>query len=100
MTEMDQIIDYVYAAALDRSTWPTAIQAIQTYFGGSSTGLYLADLKQGNVSLVHLRGIDPDYVDSYVEQYLKDNPWSYVGEFQRTGRVRTDQSLDAHYNEP
>jgi DNA-binding CsgD family transcriptional regulator len=97
---MDQIIEHVYAAALDRSGWPTAIGAMQSYFRGISTGLYLADLKHGQVSLVHLQGIGPDYVDAYVDRYLQDNPWSSVRELQATGLVRTDASLDEHHNTP
>lgn len=97
---MDQIIDHVYSAALDRSAWPTAIGAMQAYFRGSSAGLYLADLKQGQVSLVHLQDIAPDYVDVYVDRYLRDNPWSGVRELQSPGRVRTDSSLDEYYNSP
>lgn len=100
MRSMDQIIDHVYAAALDRAAWPTAIGAMQTYFRGSSAGLYLADLKHGQVSLVHLQDIDPDYVDTYVDRYLQDNPWSGLPELQAPGRVRTDSSLDEYYNSP
>lgn len=100
MNQMDRVIEHVYAAALDRSVWPTAITAIQSYFSGSSAGLYLADLRNANISLVNLQGIAPDYVDTYVDRYLTDNPWSYVPELQLPGRVRTDQSLDQYYNEP
>lgn len=97
---MDQVIEHVYAAALDRSAWPAAIGAIRTYFSGASTGLYLADLRQASISMVHLEGIAPDYVDTYVDRYLTDNPWSFVAQFQLPGCVRTDQSLDQYYNDP
>jgi DNA-binding CsgD family transcriptional regulator/PAS domain-containing protein len=96
---MDQIIEHVYAAALDRSAWPTAIDAIQNHFSGASTGLYLADMRQASISMVHLQGIAPDYVDTYVDRYLTDNPWSFVADLQLPGRVRTDLSLDQHYND-
>lgn len=100
MSQLDRIIDYVYDAALDNAAWPQAIGAIRTYFGGTSTGLYLADLQRGSVALVHICGIDPRFVDSYVDRYLQDNPWSRVAEMQQPGCIRTDVSLDRHFKRP
>lgn len=100
MNGFDQIIENIYSAALDPEAWPVAMRSLQRRFDGVSTGLYSADTVAGTVSLVHLRGIAPDYVDSYVDRYLRDNPWSAVPELQRPGRVRTDKSLDRHYGRP
>jgi DNA-binding CsgD family transcriptional regulator len=100
MNGFNQIVEDIYSAALDASAWPQAMRSLQRRFGGTSAGLYCADIQSGDVTLVHLRDIDPDYVDCYVDRYLKANPWSAVPQLQAPGRVRTDTSLDEHYARP
>lgn len=100
MDGLNALIDRVYSAALDHDAWPTAVGAMQSHFGCSSAGLYTADMQEGNVALVHVRDVDPSYLDSYVDRYLRDNPWSRVPESQRLGHIRTDRYLDEHYNSP
>lgn len=95
-----KIIEQIYMAAVDVGMWPDTMQSMQQMFRCTSAGMYSADIRQGKVSLVELRDIDPGYVHTYVDQWLRDNPWSDVPEFQVPGRIRTDQSLDMHYNRP
>lgn len=99
MLVLDDIIDRVYEAALDPGGWSGALTSLQAYYRASSVGLYSADLERGAVRLIHLQDIDPDYVASYVERFLLDNPWT-VPELQAPGAIRNDRSLDDYYGAP
>lgn len=100
MEKLSRIIEHVYSAALDRSAWPTAVRSLQQYFDCASAGLYVANLRKGTANLVHVSGIDPAYVQAYIDDFLQDNPWSGAPELQALGRIRTDRSLDEYYEQP
>ena len=100
MDDLSRIIENTYSAATDPAAWPVVVDSLQAYFRCSSVGLYNADLRRGTVSLVHVRDIDPAYVRVYVRHYLRNNPWTRVPALQAQGRIRTDRSLDEHYNDP
>lgn len=100
MDRTGPVIDSIYSAAIDPGAWSQAIQSLQAQFGSNATGLYSVDARHSRVSVIELRDIDPDYVRTYVDHYLSDNPWSPVAEFQRPGVVRTDRSLDEYYQQP
>lgn len=96
MRVLDDIIDRVYAAALDPSGWSAALTSLQSHYRASSVGLYSVDLERRSVRLIHLQDIEPDYVASYVDRFLIDNPWT-VPELQAPGAIRNDRSLDEYY---
>lgn len=95
-----RIIDQIYAAALDVNAWPAVLRALQKLFDCNAAGLYAADMMNGRVSLIELRGIDPDYLERYIADHLLDNPWAKVPELQRQGHIRTDLSLDEYHRSP
>jgi DNA-binding CsgD family transcriptional regulator len=100
MDKSGQLIDQIYGAALDGGAWPVALQTFQELFACNSVGLYSVNLQQPGAALVAMRDIEEDWIDRYVEQFLYDNPWMRVPEYQVPGRVRTDRSLDEHYRQP
>lgn len=95
-----RIIDQIYAAALDVTAWPAVMHALQQLFHGIAVGLYTADKSNGRVSLIEVRGVDPGYLERYIAEHLLDNPWAKAPQLQRQGHIRTDRSLDEHYNSP
>ncbi|OOG25370.1 hypothetical protein B1C78_06870 [Thioalkalivibrio denitrificans] len=100
MDALNQLIDRIYAAAVDATVWPEVMESLQDAFRCTSVGLYCADMHSGDVSVVELRDIDPGYVRDYVQYYMRDNPWCRVPELQVPGCIRTDRSLDAYYKRP
>lgn len=100
MDSTSHLIDQIYNAATDAAVWPDVVRSVQAMFRSKSVGIYCADMRDGQVSLVELRDIDPAYVRDYVDHYLCDNPWLAVPELQVPGRIRTDRSLDEYHNEP
>lgn len=100
MNELGPIIEQTYSAAIDPAAWPDLVGSLQKHFACTSAGLYNTDPRRREISIVNLRNIDPTYVQLYIDQYLYDNPWQRVPELQALGVIRTDASLDEHYNEP
>ncbi|HET8699840.1 MAG TPA: hypothetical protein VFO94_20325 [Gammaproteobacteria bacterium] len=100
MERLIQIIDQMYAAALDQTAWPAVVHSLQAYFRCASSGLYNQHLGRRDVTLVHLEGIDPYCVRSYVTDHMSSNAWSDAPHLQAPGRIRTDQSLDEFHNQP
>ncbi|KAA3629812.1 MAG: helix-turn-helix transcriptional regulator [Proteobacteria bacterium] len=97
------IIAQIYSAALDASAWPVALTSMQEQFGGIASGLYTFETTQRrtpNVSLLHLRGVDENYLSSYIERFLQRNPWAKIPELQAPRTIRTDRSLDEYHGTP
>ena len=100
MDKVSQVIDRIYAAALDASVWPEVIDNLRSLYDCRAAGLYAADMASGRVSILGMRGIDPGEIRSYVDHHLLDNPWTEVPALQRPGVIRTDRSLDEHRRQP
>ncbi|MCW8908214.1 MAG: hypothetical protein OQL28_13255 [Sedimenticola sp.] len=101
MENHHQLIDQIYAAALDPSVWPLVMQSMERKFGGIACGIYTSSQSISRVSLTELRGIDPALLDIYIGHYLmRDNPWREVPALQRQGCVRTEASLDRYHGRP
>lgn len=100
MDRISQVIDRIYAAALDASVWPEVTESLRSSYDCRAVGLYAADMSSGRVSILGMRGIDPGEIRSYVDHHLLDNPWTAVPALQRAGVIRTDRTLDEHYGQP
>ncbi len=100
MDRISQVIDRIYAAALDASVWPEVTESLHASYDCRAVGLYAADMGSGRVSILGMRGIDPGQIRSYVDHHLLDNPWTEIPALQRAGVIRTDRSLDEHHNRP
>ena len=100
MDATSQIIDRIYGAALNVTAWQGTLRVLQARLNGIASGLYSVDMASGQVSLVELCSIDPEYHQRYVDDYLHDNPWARAPALQQPGCIRTEQSLDAYYNSP
>ncbi|WP_275098317.1 helix-turn-helix transcriptional regulator [Sedimenticola hydrogenitrophicus] len=100
MERHQQLIDQIYAAALDASGWSLVMESMEQKFGCIASGIYTAHPYSGRVSLTELRGIDAELLETYIAHFLLDNPWQAVPSLQRQGCVRTDASLDRYYKQP
>lgn len=100
MDRTSQIIDRIYAAALDASAWPALVDALRSLYDCGAAGLYAADMERGKVSIFGMQGIDAGQIRSYVDRHLLDNPWTAVPELQRQGAIRTERSLDEYHRRP
>lgn len=100
MDRISQVIDRIYAAALDTSVWPEVTENLRSSYDCVAAGLYAADMDSGRVSILGMHGIDSSQIRSYVDHHLLDNPWTAVPATQRRGVIRTDRSLDEYHGRP
>jgi DNA-binding CsgD family transcriptional regulator len=79
------LVDRIYAAALDPEVWNEVAEGVSEIFGGSPTllGFLLQGQDHGSLGERYAVGLNPDYLDRYIEHLLKDVPWSthHVGRF-------------------
>lgn len=94
------LLEQIHSASLDARAWPTVVRSLQTRFNCASAGIYGAAHEEGDAVVLHLADIDPAYVREYIGRFLGDNPWLRVARLQARGAIRTDRSLDEHYNDP
>jgi DNA-binding CsgD family transcriptional regulator len=100
MKTTSQLIDQIYAAALDPAGWSVALKSLQDFFQSLSIGIYSVDLHGQKATPLDLQNVDPDFVRTYIDQYIYDNPWIGIPELQVPGLIRTDSTLDQHLNSP
>jgi DNA-binding CsgD family transcriptional regulator len=77
MEEADQLsslIGDVYDASLDPSLWPSVLEGISSFVPGSSVNLFSQDALKHTANVHYIHGIDPAYIKSYNEIYIKLNP--------------------------
>ncbi len=100
MDRLSRLIEKIHSASVDARAWPSVVRSIQAHFHGASAGIYGATPEEGEARLLHLADIDPAYVNQYIDRFLPNNPWLRVERLQEPGVIRTDRSLDEHYNDP
>lgn len=100
MDRLSRLIEKIHSASVDARAWPSVVHSIQAHFHGTSAGIYGAAHEEGEARLLHLADIDPVYVNEYIDRFLPNNPWLRVERLQEPGAIRTDRSLDEHYNDP
>lgn len=100
MTTAAQLVEDIYAAAVDAGGWAQVMGRLQQQFSCRAVGLYTSDLASGHVSQIQLRDMDPAWVDDYIQHHMLDNPWLAVPALQVPGIIRTDESLDQHHGQP
>jgi DNA-binding CsgD family transcriptional regulator/PAS domain-containing protein len=96
----DNVVDRIYTAALDQDAWAPAIEGMEQMFDGHACGIYVSELHRQEARLIHIRGMDPDYLAYYIAHYLFDNPWTKYVRLQRPGAIRTEHTLDEFHNDP
>lgn len=96
----DTVVDRIYTAALDRDAWAPAIQGMEQLFDGHACGIYVSELHSQDAQLIHVRGMNPNYLAYYIDHYLFDNPWKNLARLQSPGVIRTEHSLDKYHNNP
>lgn len=77
MNETEQFSDLVgdvYDTTLDASTWPRVIPKLADFIGASVINLFAQDALKKNANVLHIHGIEPAFVESYMAKYIKLNP--------------------------
>jgi DNA-binding CsgD family transcriptional regulator/PAS domain-containing protein len=89
------LVESIYAAALDPEGWGAVMELVRRRFATSAEALYFLDFEPRRVRTVHLRGITDHWHRSFDEAYFTpDNPWCvHSARLHRPGVVRTNERL-------
>jgi len=94
------LVDRIYAAALEPDVWNEVVEGVSEIFHGAPVSLGF--LVPGDLSLGarYSVGLQPEFLDRYLEHLLKDVPWStrymdrFVDRFGDMSEVLSDVSLE------
>src|SRR5437764_11202515 len=77
---LSALIGQIYDAALDPALWPGVLEHAAKFVGGSAASLYSRDVANKSANAAYQFGLDPRYVQLYVQTYVKLDP-TYLGYF-------------------
>src|SRR5262249_35358697 len=73
---LSSLIGNVYDAALDPALWVGVLEQATRFVGGSAAGMYCKDVARKTANAVYQYGLDPGYVQLYMQAYVKLDPTS------------------------
>ena len=87
-----EILDVIYAAAMDRSLWPSVLDALRHSMDGANASIIMQDVDTNTGDAVSVN-LNSDLYNSYFDHYARRNILLQRGVSMRTGEVNTDQDL-------
>ncbi|MFT6910752.1 MAG: DNA-binding CsgD family transcriptional regulator [Oleiphilaceae bacterium] len=96
MDKLNTLIESVYQTTTDESLWTEVLQSLADYFNSTQLGFF----RQGTnntPSRFNMTGIDDAYIQSYDAYYSQLNPWFSIPGFMHPGKILSDRSLEAFY---
>jgi DNA-binding CsgD family transcriptional regulator len=72
---LSKVIGDIYDATLEAELWPQALDGILKFVGGRAANFFWHDLSAERAGVFHCVGIDPVFLRSYFETYIKFNPF-------------------------
>ena len=77
MAEMEKFSDLVgeiYDASLNPDLWPSVFEGACRFIGSSTASLFSQDIIRRQATFYFSWGVDPQYVQLYMERYCQLNP--------------------------
>ena len=84
---LSALIGDIYDAALDPALWIKVLEDTARFVGGSAAMLFWKDLASRRGQAFYQWGIDPIYVQSYFDKYIKFDPATSCQLFARVGDI-------------
>lgn len=94
------LVDRIYAAALEPDVWNEVVEGVSRLFGGAPVNLGFLLPGDFGLGARYSVGLQPEYLDRYLEHLLKDVPWStrymdrFVDRFGDMSEVLSDVCLE------
>jgi DNA-binding CsgD family transcriptional regulator/PAS domain-containing protein len=85
--QLSQLVGEIYDTTLDAASWPQVIPRIAEFVGVSVVNLFAQDALKKNANVLHIHGLDPEYVRSYLEEYIRLNPNFPAALFFPVGKI-------------
>ena len=73
--QLSQVLAAFYDATLDPVTWPAALEAACAYLDGAAANIFWQDPVAQSALVFHSWNDNPDFVKSYVNHYVRLNPF-------------------------
>ena len=77
---LTQLIGGIYDAALGSSRWPDVLAQIANFVGGQAAGLLSKDTVSKHGNVYYQSGVDPYYVELYLNEFWKYDPVARLGD--------------------
>ena len=71
---LSRLISNIYDAALDSTLWASVLEQIAGFVGGPAASLYSKDVVIKLANVAYQFGLDPRYVQLYLERYARFDP--------------------------
>jgi DNA-binding CsgD family transcriptional regulator/PAS domain-containing protein len=84
---LSALIGDIYDAALNPTQWSKVLEETAGFVGGSAALLFWKDLASRSGQAFYQWGIDPIYVQSYFDKYIKFDPATSCQLFARVGDI-------------
>jgi DNA-binding CsgD family transcriptional regulator len=72
--QVSQLVGDIYDASLDPALWPGVLESISGFVPGACVNLFSQDAVRHSANVHYIHGMEPVYVQSYNETYIKLNP--------------------------
>jgi DNA-binding CsgD family transcriptional regulator len=87
------LIGEIYDAALDSSLWVNVLANAATFVGGPAASVFSKDATRKSAQVFYQYGIDPNYVQLYVDGYIKLDPSTTSQFFANVGDIISTENF-------
>jgi DNA-binding CsgD family transcriptional regulator/PAS domain-containing protein len=93
---LSHLVSDIYDAALDRARWPSVLEQICGFVGGSAANLFSQVPTSKEITVYFQWNIDLHYEQLYIEKYSKMNPFFPAFTFFEVGQVHSGSDILPH----
>jgi DNA-binding CsgD family transcriptional regulator len=94
--EVSRLIGDIYDSTLDPGLWPRALQKIGDFVGGPAAALYSKDTIRKTGNVFYAFGVEPQFVQSYFDKYVKFDPFTTTRYFFPVEHVISTKDVMRH----
>ena len=93
---VSSLIGDVYDAALDPALWPDVLQKLGAFVGGPAAAVYFKDTVRRTGNVFYSFGVEPHFVQSYFDKYVKLDPFTTTRFFFPVEHVISTKDIMSH----
>jgi DNA-binding CsgD family transcriptional regulator/PAS domain-containing protein len=90
---LSSLIGDIYDAALDPALWTPVLQKIGAFIGGPAASLYSKDTVRKTGNVFYVFGVEPQFVQTYFDKYVKYDPFTTTRYFFPTEQVISTKDI-------
>jgi DNA-binding CsgD family transcriptional regulator len=91
--QLSRLIGEIYDATLDPALWPRVLEAIASFVPVSAVNLFAQDAMKKSANVFYMHGLDPAYVQSYFDKYIKITPLFPAALFFEPGYIIAEDDI-------